>query len=69
MGWNSVPDGGAIPIGETGYVRRLIAEVSGVTVLEVFPELPRRYTARQRYQRQDPPADREAVSRKCDHLP
>ena len=40
MGWNSVPDGRAIPIGDSGYMRRLIAEVSGVTVLEVYPTAP-----------------------------
>ena len=40
MGWNSVPDTRPLPIGETGYVRRLIAEVSGVTVIEVFPTAP-----------------------------
>ena len=40
MGWNSVPDGLLIPIGDTGYVRRFIAEMSGVAVLEVFPTAP-----------------------------
>ena len=40
MGWNSVPDTRPLSIGETGYVRRLIAEVSGVTVIEVFPTAP-----------------------------
>ncbi len=40
MGWNSVPDGRAIPIGDTGYMRRLIAEMSGVAVLEVFRSVP-----------------------------
>ena len=40
MGWSSVPDGRAIPIGDSGYMRRLIAEMSGVTVLEVFRSVP-----------------------------
>lgn len=40
MGWNSVPDGKAYPVGDTGYKRRLIAEMSGVTILEVFPTAP-----------------------------
>lgn len=40
MGWGSVPDGRAYPIEGNGYKRRLIAEVLGVTVLEVFPSAP-----------------------------
>ena len=40
MGWNSVPDGRSLPIGDSGYMRRLIAQMSGVTVLEVFPTVP-----------------------------
>ena len=40
MGWNSVPDTRPLSIGETGYVRRLIAQMSGVTVIEVFPTAP-----------------------------
>ena len=40
MGWNSVPDTRPLPIGDTGYVRRFIAEMSGVAVLEVFPTVP-----------------------------
>ena len=40
MGWNSVPDTRPLPIGDTGYVRRFIAEMSGVAVLEVFPIAP-----------------------------
>ena len=40
MGWNSVPDSRPLPIGDTGYLRRLIAEMSGVSVLEVFPTTP-----------------------------
>ena len=65
MGWNSVPDGRPHHRSVIrGYVRRLIAEMSGVTVLEVFPTVPRRDAARQKYQRQDPQTDREAVTRK-----
>ena len=40
MGWNSVPNSGPLPISDTGYMRRSIAEMSGVTVLEVFPTTP-----------------------------
>ena len=40
MGWGSVPDGRPLPIGDTRYMRRLIAQMSGVTVLEVFPTVP-----------------------------
>ncbi len=40
MGWNSVPDSRPLPIGDTGYMRRLIAQMSGVAVLEVFPAAP-----------------------------
>ena len=40
MGWNSVPDSGPLPISDTGYMRRSIAGMSGVTVLEVFPTTP-----------------------------
>ena len=40
MGWNSVPDSRPLPIGDTGYMRRLISHVSGVAVLEVFPAAP-----------------------------
>ena len=40
MGWNSVPDSRPLPIGDSGYMRRLIAEISGVTVLEVFRNVP-----------------------------
>ena len=40
MGWGSVPDARSLPIGDSGYMRRFIAEVSGVTVLEVFPTTP-----------------------------
>ena len=40
MGWNSVPDARPLPIDNTGYLRRLIAEMSGVAVLEVFPDAP-----------------------------
>ncbi len=40
MNWNSVPQGQAVPIGDTGYKRRLIAEMSGVAALEIFPLEP-----------------------------
>lgn len=40
MGWNSVPDSRPLPIGDSGYMRRLIAEMSGVSVLEIFPAVP-----------------------------
>ncbi len=40
MGWNSVPDSRPLPVGDSGYMRCLIAEMSGVTVLEVFPIAP-----------------------------
>lgn len=40
MGWNSVPDSSPQPVNDSGYMRRLIAEMSGVAVLEVFPTSP-----------------------------
>ena len=40
IGWRGVPDTGPRPIGATGYMRRLIAEMSGVAVIEVFPTDP-----------------------------
>ena len=40
MGWNSVPDTHPTPIADTGHMRRQISEMSGVTVLEVFPTDP-----------------------------
>ena len=40
MGWGSVPDSRALAIGDSGYMRRLIAQLSGVAVIEVFPVLP-----------------------------
>ena len=40
MGWNSVPDSRPLPVDDSGYMRRLIAEMSGVSVLEVFPAVP-----------------------------
>ena len=38
MGWGSVPAEAPRPIGDSGYMRRLIAEASGVTVHEIFPQ-------------------------------
>ena len=40
MGWGSAPDGQVYPIGDTGYMRRLIASMSGVSIVEVFPAAP-----------------------------
>ena len=40
MGWNSAPESRPLPIGDTGYLRRLIAEMSGVSVLEIYPAAP-----------------------------
>ncbi len=40
LNWSSAPEGQVYPIGDSGYKRRLIAEMSGVAVLEVFPEQP-----------------------------
>lgn len=40
MGWDAVPKERPHPIGDSGYMRRLIVEMSGVTVLEVFPTSP-----------------------------
>ncbi len=40
MGWGSAPDGQVYPIDGTNYMRRLIAEMSGVSVLEIFPTAP-----------------------------
>ncbi len=39
-GWNSAPQTPAMPIGDTGYMRRLIAEMSGVAILEITPSAP-----------------------------
>ena len=40
MGWSSVPDAPPLPVDDSGYMRRLIAEMSGVSVLEIFPAVP-----------------------------
>ena len=40
MGWNGVPATRPTPIADTGYMRRQISVMSGVTVLEVFPTDP-----------------------------
>ncbi len=40
MGWGSVPEERPLPIGDSGYMRRLIATMSGVSVLEVYPTAP-----------------------------
>ena len=40
MGWNGVPATHPYPIADTGYMRRQISGMSGVTVLEVFPTDP-----------------------------
>ena len=69
MGWGSVPDARPTPIGDTGYMRRLIAEMSGVTVLEVFPTAPDGTLPDRDTSGQDTQTHRKTVTRKRDHLP
>ncbi len=40
MGWSAVPKESPQPVGDSGYMRRLIATMSGVSVLEVYPAAP-----------------------------